>query len=189
MHISATFLLLATSIYVSAQTLYDIPQSVFPSGVFTPVVQESVSISAAGVGADGGTTYVEVDVESLIIDTRFPSTTVTLLSVPATVTGTFIVDASDYEYSYTTFFPIGPQSSSITFAEKCAFGTGTAGMGTCVEQGFGAPTTYSGRVVPFFTLTAATPTPTTSANGAAPYHVFARWSVVWIVLGILFHNL
>ncbi|KAJ7132522.1 hypothetical protein C8R44DRAFT_871466 [Mycena epipterygia] len=186
MHISATFLLLATSIYVSAQTLYDIPQSVFPSGFSTEVAQESVSISAAGVGADGGMTYIEIEVGSLIIDTQFPSTTISLLSVPTTITETFIADASDLEYSVTIS---GPQSVA-TLAEKCSFGTGTAGIGTCVlEEGFGAPTTYSGHVVPFFTLTAATPTPTTSANGAAPYHVFARWSVVWIVLGILFHNL
>ncbi|KAJ7120257.1 hypothetical protein C8R44DRAFT_737083 [Mycena epipterygia] len=215
MYIRATFLLLATSIYVSVQTLYDVSESVFPSGVSLLAVQESVSISAVGVGVDGGTTYVEIDVESSLVDSQFlPSTTITVISVPTTFTRsfppalgpylayltsseTFIADASGLRYSYppSVFF-----GSSVTLAETCSFGAN--GIGTCVEQYLiGPPVTFSGSVIPYYTLATATPTPTsapptsappstsTSRNGAASHHGFAGWSMAWLLLGILFHIL
>ncbi|KAJ7508044.1 hypothetical protein B0H11DRAFT_66121 [Mycena galericulata] len=58
--------LLILSMHVIGQTLYDVsPFSTFPVPSGVAVNQPlSLSISAAGVGADGETTYVAVAVES-----------------------------------------------------------------------------------------------------------------------------
>ncbi|KAJ7120259.1 hypothetical protein C8R44DRAFT_787850 [Mycena epipterygia] len=192
MHIRAAVLLLSTSVHVSAQTLYDVSQSLAPTGP-TAILAVPFSISPVGVGADGGTTYVEIDVESALLDVE-PSATLTLLSVPTTLTNTYVVDASGLRFSYAMSEFLG---SSVTLAETCSFGAN--GLGTCVLDGpvggSATASTFSGSVVPFYTLAAATPAPTTgpsnttgpsstptSQNGAAPHQFFARWSMAWLLL-------
>ncbi|KAJ7911340.1 hypothetical protein B0H13DRAFT_2328420 [Mycena leptocephala] len=55
-NIAAVTLLLSLLIHVSAQTLY----TVSAGTLFNPWANATITISAIGTGADGGTTYVEV---------------------------------------------------------------------------------------------------------------------------------
>jgi hypothetical protein len=48
------------------------------------IEEKSVSISRGGVGADGATTYVEVDVETSLI-LLAPTETIAVFSVPTTL--------------------------------------------------------------------------------------------------------
>ncbi|KAJ7120266.1 hypothetical protein C8R44DRAFT_921389 [Mycena epipterygia] len=195
MHICVALLLLSTSIY-AIRGFPDVSTPA-PTGSDVVIQANSFSISAAGVGADGATTYVEVEVESSHLQVE-PSRTITFLSVPTTFTNTFIADASGVRLSYATPVPFQLSSLTRTVAETCSFGAN--GLGTCVLDnalaGSATASTFSGSVVPLYTLAAATTAPTTtqpssstSPNGAAPHHVFAHWNVVWMVLGILFHIL
>ncbi|KAJ7485694.1 hypothetical protein FB451DRAFT_1432370 [Mycena latifolia] len=135
---------------VGAQTLYGVSE-ISPS----PTVVESLSrtISAIGVGADGATTYVEEGTESFLAFV-YPSTTQILLSTPSPFTGTFVQDASGERFS---------ASSGQKFqAQTCGFGAD--GQGTCVEKVPIGPVTetqtYSGPVVPVYTLPSAATFPT-----------------------------
>ncbi|KAJ7484831.1 hypothetical protein B0H11DRAFT_1914257 [Mycena galericulata] len=83
--------LLVLSTHVLGQTLYDV--SAF-SGISGTAIQQpiSVTISAAGVGVDGETTYVAVGVESGVYNVSIGSETVTLSTLspePTTLTGGF----------------------------------------------------------------------------------------------------
>ncbi|KAJ6529041.1 hypothetical protein DFH09DRAFT_1185465 [Mycena vulgaris] len=132
---------------VSAQTLYEV--SVDPGPSATQILDISRTISAAGVGADGWTTYVEKDVETSLVVER-PFTTVTFISVPTTYTFTFEGDASGFRDAIP-----GPLTSDTSFA-TCAFVKGRTG--SCVDSIVrdGSSTilleTLTGSVVPFYTL-------------------------------------
>ncbi|KAJ7698715.1 hypothetical protein B0H17DRAFT_1196812 [Mycena rosella] len=175
---SATVLFLGL---VGAQTLYHVSQS----GQFTTeVISQTFSISAVGVGADGGTTYVE-DVTESYIAIDYSDTTVTVRSTAYPYTLTFVADASGYR--------INEPMDDGTLIETCGFGAD--GHGTCVEQLPDANTdtiTRSGLAVPYYTLPAAiTPAPTApsvSPNHAAralPAAFMVVFSVVALFLNVL----
>ncbi|KAJ7803704.1 hypothetical protein B0H14DRAFT_2887072, partial [Mycena olivaceomarginata] len=141
--IAAAMLHLAHIHVVYGQTLYTVSVA-NPS--FTNVVEGSIFVSAVGVGADGWTTYTEsgtISLEAL----EGPSTTTTLFSTPARLEGKFEESASGYRFSL----------FGGDFAETCAFGPN--GRGTCVERKVVASSTifditFSGSVVPFYTISA-----------------------------------
>ncbi|KAJ7097405.1 hypothetical protein C8R44DRAFT_369908 [Mycena epipterygia] len=139
-------LLLSTSIHVCAQTFFDVTVT----GSTTEVVFGTTSISADGV--DGGTTYVQVAVQSLVLEEE-PTTTFTLVTALATFTNTFVADASGFRLSESF---VGEPS----LIETCVFSANR--LGTCVEErpsGTRTGTeTFSGTVVPFYTLAAVAST-------------------------------
>ncbi|KAJ6525581.1 hypothetical protein DFH09DRAFT_1188369, partial [Mycena vulgaris] len=147
---------------VSAQTLYEV--SVDPGPSATQILDISRTISAAGVGADGWTTYVEKDVEtSLVVEEPFR--TVTFISVPTTYTFTFEADASGFRDAIP-----GPFTSATSFA-TCAFIKGRTG--SCVDyivRG-GSSTvfleTFTGSVVPYYTLAPSAARRDSHVGGAA----------------------
>ncbi|KAJ6484725.1 hypothetical protein C8R45DRAFT_999158, partial [Mycena sanguinolenta] len=181
--------------YAQTVTLFDISANV-PSQ--TIVEQQSLTISAGGTNSNGGTTYVEVNAinSEVIVE---GSTTFTVISAQTTVTDTFVADASGFAGTL-----VVPPGSAVA-QETCGFGSD--GVGTCVltvmESGIRIGTTFSGSVVPIFTLTApgsqssgassgasqggsgsqsgtASPSPTQSA--AALNSAFTSWNVLIIVV-------
>ncbi|KAJ6533508.1 hypothetical protein B0H19DRAFT_1186096 [Mycena capillaripes] len=165
----------------SAQTLYDISDNV-PSR--TIIVQESISVSAGGTNSNGGTTYVEVFVITSEIDI-VPDGTFTQVSVPTTFTKTFVEDSSGRAESV-PFMLIYPTSTLATEAfETCGFGTD--GRGTCVEtvsgQSIFGDFTFSGSVVPFYTLPA---TPSAACHSVMR---FTPWIVLPAIFVAIFHAL
>ncbi|KAJ7312397.1 hypothetical protein DFH08DRAFT_896927 [Mycena albidolilacea] len=150
--IAAAILLLAHIHVVYGQTLYAVPV-VNPS--FTDTVEGSTFASAIGVGPDGWTTYTQggtISFEAL----EEPSTTSTIISAPARLEGEFEENASGYRFSL-----LGGE-----LAETCAFGLD--GRGTCVERLVQASSTrfditFSGSVVPIYTI-AASNAPSTSTT-------------------------
>ncbi|KAJ6582953.1 hypothetical protein DFH09DRAFT_1145001 [Mycena vulgaris] len=169
MHFSVPFLLFCQCIglasVVHGQTLQFV--SPLQVGSVTVLGGETISISPLGVGADGMTTYVEVGAETFAAEVSGTSTR-TLLSTPIPFKATFVEDASK--------FMIGTTDSGV-FA-SCTFRAD--GNGACVEQ-FVAPgrtstftTTYSGPVLPWYTLNAAasavtpSPTPSSALSVSAP---------------------
>ncbi|KAJ7104814.1 hypothetical protein C8R44DRAFT_987757 [Mycena epipterygia] len=184
MHICRAGLLLALSIYASAQsvTLYDI--SVAPTAGPTFIEQESISLSAAGVNSDGATTYIEVVVQSGLGQV-FPTTTsFQAFSSPATFTNTLVADASGFRQE-------DPFRGSLTIVESCRFGSN--GFGTCVQevpfpaQSSTVTATFSGAVVPFQTLAVAKHN-SASRSGAALLSDLKRWGVVSSMIGALCHS-
>ncbi|KAF7342518.1 hypothetical protein MVEN_01842000 [Mycena venus] len=139
--IATAVLLLAHIHVVYGQTLYAVVNPNFPD-----IVEGTTFVSAVGVGADGWTTYVQSGTISLDVQ-EGPSTTVTVVSAPARFVGGFEENASGYRASL-----VGGE-----FAETCAFGPD--GRGTCVEKLVQASstrlnTTYSGSIVPVYTIAA-----------------------------------
>ncbi|KAJ7136886.1 hypothetical protein C8R44DRAFT_768048 [Mycena epipterygia] len=182
MHICRAGLLLSISIYVSAQsvTLYDI--STPTAG--PAFVQESYSLSAAGVNSDGATTYIEVVVQSGLAVELPTTTSFTVLATPATFTNTLIADASGFRKEIAL-------QSSLTIVESCRFGSN--GFGTCVraeplpEQTSTYTATFSGTVVPFQTLAVAKHN--SASRSAALLSSLKGWGIVSSVIGALFHIL
>ncbi|KAJ6540154.1 hypothetical protein DFH09DRAFT_1089899 [Mycena vulgaris] len=147
--------LLLSTFSASAQTLYEVSHS---EG--TMIIATYFTVSAAGVGADGGTTYVEVGAVPTggISDA---STTVTAIITPFTYTATLVADASGFR---ATPLINGHPGNII---ETCGFGTDA--RATCVEGVFGGLiATFTGDLVPFYTLAAATPAPTSTGTSPAP---------------------
>ncbi|KAJ7097383.1 hypothetical protein C8R44DRAFT_889301 [Mycena epipterygia] len=137
---------LSTSIHVRAQTLYEVSQSLTTTA---EIVAESIFISAGGVGADGATTYVEVGVESSILEIDPTKTVSDRLNPPITFTETFAAHPSVFRLSES--LPAGIHVQTCTFSVN--------GHGTCAGERpkFGSGTlseTFSGAVVPFYTLAA-----------------------------------
>ncbi|KAJ7220778.1 hypothetical protein GGX14DRAFT_559564 [Mycena pura] len=137
-----------------AQTLYYVSDA--ESAQLTVIYSESLTISAAGVGADGETTYIANGVASYDA-IKFSDTTTTLLSTPSTYTLTMVESAGGLYQS----------GSGVDF-RTCGFGAD--GHGTCVDEHvFGSETatlTYAGIVEPYYTLAAVVtsiPTPTGSS--------------------------
>ncbi|KAF8212679.1 hypothetical protein K438DRAFT_1168905 [Mycena galopus ATCC 62051] len=139
-------LLLSALVHAAhGQTLYDVSRAI-PS--FTEIEEGYTSLFAVGVGSDGWTTYTQSGTISLDVVME-PSTTRTLVapSNPAELGGEFEANASGLRVS-----EFGGE-----LAETCAFGAD--GRGTCVERQIEASSTlldvtFSGSVVPFFTLVA-----------------------------------
>ncbi|KAJ6549873.1 hypothetical protein B0H19DRAFT_1264765 [Mycena capillaripes] len=148
----------------------------------TNIIEETTSFSAIGEG---------------------PSTTTTLISAPAIIGGKFEENASGFRFSV-----VGGK-----FAETCAFGAD--GRGTCVEREVlvtgTLETTFSGNVVPFYTLAVSakdalssltTPPSPPTASGSSPSSTSTLPSpnsaaakvlpigiVVSCVVGTIFHAL
>ncbi|KAK7044878.1 hypothetical protein R3P38DRAFT_2881396 [Favolaschia claudopus] len=120
------------------------------TGGVTVLVSQTDSISALGVGADGMTTYLRVGAETLAVEIS-GTVTKTLLAAPIPYTETFLEDASK--------FVMGASDSGLS--ETCTFGADN--QGACVVQFVSAgpsgtstlTSTYSGPVVPWYTLNAA----------------------------------
>ncbi|KAJ7021373.1 hypothetical protein C8F04DRAFT_1273806 [Mycena alexandri] len=144
-------------------TLYYVPPI---DPLETQILSESLSISAGGVGADGLTTYVEVAVESYDA-LEEPGTTNTVMRHV-----TFVENASGvYQSAPVEMCADGACTADTTdppAVQTCAFGAD--GHGTCLEKvfrPFGTQTlTYSGAVMPFYTLATATSAP--QSNHAVP---------------------
>ncbi|KAJ7060936.1 hypothetical protein C8F01DRAFT_177573 [Mycena amicta] len=138
----------AAAVLATAQTLKAVTP--LPTGPVTVIVGQRVSVSALGVGADGMTTYLEVGAETLALEAS-GTVTQTLLTGEIPFTATFLEDASR--------IVIGTTGSGLF--ESCTFGAD--GTGTCVNQfvDVGASTTstltttFTGPVVPWYTLNAA----------------------------------
>ncbi|KAJ7337678.1 hypothetical protein DFH08DRAFT_1082821 [Mycena albidolilacea] len=177
--VASLFGLTLSLMHVSAQsvTLYAVSQDV-ASEANQVSIAASNSVSVAGTDSHGGTTYVDVEVvtSEVLIN---PYTTITVLSVPTTATFTWVEDASGKQESFLR--------SVGTEVKTCGFGTD--GHGTCVET-LAAPQTtatftFSGNVVPLFTLVAATPSP--SKQNAALRTAYMGWNVlsVAVVMALL----
>ncbi|KAJ7671808.1 hypothetical protein B0H17DRAFT_1084981 [Mycena rosella] len=181
---TATALLLFLT-QVSAQTLYMVSEEI-PS--FTEIVSGATTLSVAGVGADGWTTYDWGGSVSLQVEEE-PTTTFTAISTPVGLAGHFEANSA------------GWREIGGAINDTCAFGSD--GRGTCVERIAQASSTrivtISGSVVPFYTLgvipgsSTPTPTPTSSAvpnqpatsttpNGAAVRTIPALWITVSFVV-------
>ncbi|KAJ7697586.1 hypothetical protein B0H17DRAFT_1197252 [Mycena rosella] len=147
-HPMARFLLcVGFASMVHGQTLQLV--SPIQTGSVTALASDTpLSISELGVGADGMTTYVEVGAETLAVEIS-GTVTRTLLSTPLSFTATFVEDASRWR--------IGTTGRGLF--ESCTFGAD--GNGACVNEfvdSGGASTltsTYSGPVLPWYTLNAA----------------------------------
>ncbi|KAJ7110880.1 hypothetical protein C8R44DRAFT_742657 [Mycena epipterygia] len=148
MLVPVAVLLLSVSIRACAQqtvTLYEVSDTAVGLGP-TLVIQESVTFEAAGIGTDGATTYREVVVESALGEGNPTMTSLTPFRTPVKATGNFIADASGYIIEV-------PFEGSMIVAASCRFGSD--GSGTCVAEllaPLATTTTYSGPVVPFYTL-------------------------------------
>ncbi|KAJ7901059.1 hypothetical protein B0H14DRAFT_2670530 [Mycena olivaceomarginata] len=145
-HVAAILLLPVLIPAVPAQTLFAV-SAVNPT--FTHIIKGTTVISAVGVGSDGWTTYTEAGTVSLDFFVG-PSTTTTFIDASrvAEVGGEFEANASGVRFSV----------HGGELAETCVFGAD--GRGTCVEREVFASstrlaTTFSGTVVPFYTLAAA----------------------------------
>ncbi|KAJ7480810.1 hypothetical protein FB451DRAFT_1556322 [Mycena latifolia] len=165
-----------------------------------PSAELSRTISAAGVGDDGWTTYVGFGVASvevfpepsgsasttvfdppLTVSGAHPPTHFGLHAVLASSQGTIVAGASGFR-----------ESVGINL-ETCTFGAD--GRGACVVRGAlpsvpGGATftteTFSGSAVPFYALAAATRTtapPASTSTGASQRKAAAPLSVIAIVLG------
>ncbi|XP_006457498.1 hypothetical protein AGABI2DRAFT_123364 [Agaricus bisporus var. bisporus H97] len=134
----------------------------------------SYTISPAGVGEDGRTTYIEVDRVSTEIVATLPTTTVTLSAPPPrTITITFEEDASGLLWQYSTRATLTSESTIVDRwdTQSCNFQGTTAG--TCVgiahfpslEGNF--TFTNSGTLIPIYTLTETSSIPVQTENSRA----------------------
>ncbi|KAJ7716081.1 hypothetical protein B0H16DRAFT_1476979 [Mycena metata] len=155
----------------SVVTLYDVPSPSTSNVALVDAV--SFSLSVDGVGTDGATTYVDFIVKSYEAEV-LPSTTTTIEG-PYTATATLVENASGYRLTSPDVICINGNCTVDTAAppavRTCAFGAD--GQGSCVLQAqaqvgsiaVATMISWSGAVVPGFTLAAATSAP--KANGAA----------------------
>ncbi|KAJ6482675.1 hypothetical protein C8R45DRAFT_1002137 [Mycena sanguinolenta] len=129
----------------------------------------AVSLSAAGVGPDGATTYVEEIFQTAVVYGD-PQTTGTDSQIPVqTLHATLVADASVYRY---TMLPATNVDGVVGFGvvETCTLDG--KGGGQCVAEGWEdggetVTTTFTGPVAPFYTLTVADNAQSPSKNGAA----------------------
>ncbi|KAJ6550133.1 hypothetical protein B0H19DRAFT_1237159 [Mycena capillaripes] len=169
-------------------------------------ILESISVSAAGVGADGWTTYVEVEVITSVV-LEAPSTTTTLISTPYTESGSLLLFPLIFEQTLTRFGPplavtfeenaSGYRESfpitgvGATLYQSCGFGGD--GRGTCVQHQVIQSTqevafeTFSGNVAPFYTLVSSPSSglPTRIYGG----HIGSAAFLMTLVVGALLHTL
>ncbi|KAJ7021389.1 hypothetical protein C8F04DRAFT_269569 [Mycena alexandri] len=166
-----------------AQTLFYVSES---QPAQTEIIYETFSLSAVGVGTDGATTYIQNVIESYAAFVE-SATTVTLMSTIATYTNTIIEDASGFR-EYSPLLDCGPDGCKVDTSagpvvQTCTFGTD--GHGTCVEKFpfLSEGVTYSGAVVPYYTLNNTATAPNTKATS----HIGAIVGGVvgGVVLGLL----
>ncbi|KAJ7489035.1 hypothetical protein FB451DRAFT_681928 [Mycena latifolia] len=137
-------ILSALAVHAETVTLFGFQANGFPVN--------AVSLSVGGVGADGATTYVEEIVQTAVVYGDPPATA----TIPAqTLHATLVADASIYRYSK---LPSSGADDADVFGvlETCTLDG--KGGGSCVAEGWedgGATvtTTFTGAVVPFYTLT------------------------------------
>ncbi|KAJ7351428.1 hypothetical protein DFH08DRAFT_1078441 [Mycena albidolilacea] len=185
--VASLFALTLALMHVSAQnvTLHVVSQDI-PSGSQANQISftASDSISVGGTNSHGGTTYVDVEVliSEVVIQ---PHTTITVSSAPTTDTFTWVEDASGFQQTnIRSVNGITPE----TAVETCGFGTD--GRGTCVESLVSPQTTetitFSGNVVPYFTLVAASPSSSSSSSSskknAALRTAYTGWNVLSAVV-------
>ncbi|KAF8143473.1 hypothetical protein K438DRAFT_1993884 [Mycena galopus ATCC 62051] len=162
---------------VAPVTLYAISQDISSGAQVNQIsIAAGHSLSVAGSNFDGGTTYVDVEV----VTSEFfigADTTVTGVSAPATATFTWVEDASGMQESFLESAS-GITPETVVDSETCGFGND--GRGTCVKTLVFPQTTeaitFSGKVVPVFTLVAAPPSP--SKGNAALRSVYTGWTVL-----------
>ncbi|KAJ7302936.1 hypothetical protein DFH08DRAFT_977320 [Mycena albidolilacea] len=151
-----SWFVVGSGLLVQAQTLYKVvAPSPTPTPTFSGIVEselQDTSVSVGGVGADGMTTYVEIDVVSAIVDSKIAAQ-VTPTSIVRT--NTFVEGVSGWRFGPSTGQDI---HGSCTFAAD--------GNAVCVGVVPDLTTTYtvatSGTVVPWYTLNAAAAAPTSS---------------------------
>ncbi|KAJ7154789.1 hypothetical protein C8R46DRAFT_1197032 [Mycena filopes] len=175
--------------FARAQTLYDVS---VPVNSATPedheVAYDTISLSAAGVGTDGATTYIEQEIESELLFVG-STTTETLLSTPLTMTATLVENASGALWSGPVVICSGGGCQVDTSAgpavQTCAFGTD--GYGTCVDRFpyFSGGITFSGAVVPYYTLNAAAAAVPPSATASSHIGAIVGGVVGGVLLGLL----
>lgn len=103
-------------------------------------------------------------------------------SDPRCPVGNFIADASGYVVE-------APFEGSMAVVESCTFGSN--GVGTCVAvlpAPFATTSTYSGSIVPFYTLV-TTPHNSASRPSAASLGNLRLWGYFSVVIAALFHVL
>ncbi|KAJ7889882.1 hypothetical protein B0H14DRAFT_2561569 [Mycena olivaceomarginata] len=171
--VASLFALTFALMHVSAQnvTLHVVSQDIGSGSQVDQIsFTASDSISVGGTNSHGGTTYVGVEVlnSEVLIQLH---TTITFLSAPTTATFTWVEDASGFQQTnIRSASGIAPE----TAVETCGFGTD--GRGTCVETLVSPQTTetitFSGNVVPYFTLVAA------PKQNAALRTVYTGWNVL-----------
>ncbi|KAG6889896.1 hypothetical protein C0992_003689, partial [Termitomyces sp. T32_za158] len=180
-------------------TLYAVKPSNSATGPTVSVPKPSLAIHAIGTGANGETTYVQDTVQSVFVDEIAPlnggfyttnglvttstvsTETTTYTSGPLTYHATLIQDATHYVYHQEPNTPTDPLQN-VGFHNECKFDG--KGSGSCVEEYWmGDPdagtttTSWTGSMVPIYTLTAADgPTKTANPNGAMPGPSFVRES-------------
>ncbi|KAJ6564475.1 hypothetical protein B0H19DRAFT_1141182 [Mycena capillaripes] len=133
----------------------------------------AVSLSVAGVGADGATTYVEEILQSAVVYGDADGTN-TAVNAVQTLHATLVADASVYRY---TMLPTTAPDRLNVFGvvETCTLDG--KGGGRCVAAGWAdggptATTTFSGQVAPFYTLIVGDAhNQSPSKNGAAKVSV------------------
>ncbi|KAF8186449.1 hypothetical protein K438DRAFT_1973263 [Mycena galopus ATCC 62051] len=146
----------------------------------------AISLSAAGVGADGATTYVEEIFRTAVVygDSQTTGTDSTAIPVQ-TLHATLVADASVYRYSMLPTTGLdGVEAYGVI--EICTL-DGNGG-GQCVAQGWEdggetATTTLTGPVAPFYTLTVDASTQSPSKNGVV--RVPFPMVLAWVISGLL----
>ncbi|KAF8205199.1 hypothetical protein K438DRAFT_1964286 [Mycena galopus ATCC 62051] len=143
--VAAVFVLLVVHVSAGPVTLYELSGT---PGSSTIIGDESITISAAGVGADGWTTYIEEEfITSEVLEA--PSTTRTLVTAPITLFVTFEENASGAR-------AVLPATDiGVTLVQSCGYGND--GRATCVAHEDIRSTevdfqTVTGSVVPFYTI-------------------------------------
>ncbi|KAF7369320.1 hypothetical protein MVEN_00260300 [Mycena venus] len=147
----AFFLAISSALTVRAATvvtLYGFQPNGYP--------ENAVSLSVAGVGTDGATTYVEDIFQTAVVYGDSSTGTNTAPVAVQTLHATLVADASIYHYSMLpTTGPDGVEAFGVL--ETCTLDPGK-GTGECVAQGWAdggetVTTTFTGQVAPFYTLT------------------------------------
>ncbi|KAF8806770.1 hypothetical protein BYT27DRAFT_7256775 [Phlegmacium glaucopus] len=186
-----SFLLLTTSCVKGDTTTVTLFQVGPTNTALVPSNQAVViNISAIGVGANGGTTYVGPEIDTISVEVVLPGTSPVTTHVtqviPATAT---LVEAASWIYM--SFADASNEFNG--FEANCTLGNGTTSeciqIDRTVEDGTTTVTatkTLTGLVAPLYTVTVTGPIPT--AKNAATILGSAMFSnrLSGVVLGIFF---
>ncbi|TRM60755.1 hypothetical protein BD626DRAFT_571466 [Schizophyllum amplum] len=186
------------TLYAVSDALASATQSDYVQG--SPVIAETSTVSAIGTAADGAVTTYAMERIISQLDLVYSDTTVEQLSEPLTITFIFIQGVSTYEGMHpdisTTVTttetgangqPTATKTTSgafmVGYSQACHFEP-SASSGDCVysamplkmegDDGYTlspAATTYSGPLVPFYTLMS-------EENGAAPSGLLPSMHIV-----------
>ncbi|KAF7784872.1 hypothetical protein Agabi119p4_1037 [Agaricus bisporus var. burnettii] len=193
-HHSILFLLLSSHGAFSATiTLYEVAVPTPTVTDISPHISQGISItvSPVGVGEDGKTTYVAEGVRTELAGV-FPDTTTTFSSPSATFTNTFVEDASGLFFKQTLIYTDGAISDGSDFQniQSCNFQGTTAG--SCVrrlkfpEDTGTSTTTYSGTLIPVYTLTETANIPGQTQDSRALPHsnIWDTYQLIGLILGM-----